>query len=82
MRVSEFNNTLKYLKDLGPKKGISFDGALSSTTYAKLVRVTQRTVGLLYLGGWVVVSWRGQVNSEFLLHQFLGFANRRGLESP
>ena len=78
MRVSEFNNTLKYLKDLGPKKGISLGGALSSTTYAKLVRVTQRTVGLLYPGGWAVVSWRGQVNSEFLLHLFLGFANRRG----
>ena len=51
MWESEFNNTPKYLRDFGPKKGVSFGGALSSTTYAKLVRGTQQTVGLLYLGG-------------------------------
>ena len=48
---SEFNNTPKYLRDFRSKKGVSFGGVLSSTTYAELVRATQRTIGLLYLGG-------------------------------
>ena len=48
MWESEFNNTPKYLRDLGPKKGVSFGRVLSSTTYVELVQATQRTVGLLY----------------------------------
>ena len=36
--------------DFGPKKDVSFGGALSSTTYVELVRATQRTIGLLYPG--------------------------------
>ena len=51
MWESEFNNTPKYLRDLGPKKGVSFGRVLSSTTYAELVRATQRIVKLLYPGG-------------------------------
>jgi len=35
------------LRNFGPKKGVSFGRALSSATYAKLVRGTQRTIGLL-----------------------------------
>ena len=51
MRVSEFNNNSKYLKDFRLNKGVSFGGVLNSITYAELVRATQQTVGLLYLGG-------------------------------
>ena len=51
MWESEFNNTPKYWRDFGPKKDVSIGGALSSTTYAELVRATERIVGLLYLGG-------------------------------
>ena len=40
----------KCLRDFRPKKCVSFGGALSSSTYVELVRVIQRTVGLLYLG--------------------------------
>ena len=47
---SEFNNTPKYLRNFGPKKGVSLGGALSSTTYVELVRATQQTVRLLYPG--------------------------------
>ena len=51
MWESEFNNTSKYLRDFESKKGVSFGGALSLTTYAELVQAIQRTVGLLYQGG-------------------------------
>ena len=47
---SEFNNTPKYWRDFRSKKGVSFGGALSSTTYVELVRAAQRTIGLLYPG--------------------------------
>ena len=50
MRVSKFNNIPKHLRDFGPKKGVSFGGALISTTYAELVRAIQQIVGLLYPG--------------------------------
>ena len=51
MRVNEFNNIPKHLRDFGPKKGVSFGGVLSSTTYTKLVRAIQQIVGLLHPGG-------------------------------
>ena len=31
---------------------------------------------------WAITSWRRQSKREILLHRILGFANRRGLESP
>ena len=75
MRVSEFNNIPKHLRDFRPKKGVSFGGVLSSTTYAELVRAIQRIVGLLYLGG-------DKSKREILLHRFPGLTNYRGFESP
>ena len=75
MRVSEFNNIPKHLRDFESKKGVSFGGVLSSTTYAELVRVIQRIVGLLYPKG-------DKSKREILLHRFSSLTNYRGIESP
>ncbi len=56
------------------KKKCYSSGALDSPTCAELGLSQTITVGLLYSGE--------EKSREGLLHQFLSFANRRGLESP
>ena len=39
------------MRDSRTKKGVSFGGVLSLTTYVELVQATEQTLGLLYPGG-------------------------------